>query len=607
MRPETVPLPVPTPQQHQAETHPLAPLMILAGAGTGKTTTLIRRIAHLIEHENIPPDQILALTFSEKAADELRERIEKVTDQSINSPVSHGDQRITAATFHAFCYQVVLEFQPDFRARRLMTDGDILFLLREHYHQLDDLQSATFRREPVTAIKAFKVFFDRLRDELIQPEQFPALIARTRERLLRETDEQWEETCRQIEDHCYVFPLYQQWKAAEGLVDYGDMVYQCWHLMESQPDALRTLQERYRTVVVDEFQDNNYALNMVVGRLAEKHHSITVVGDDDQCIYSFRGASAYNIRDFRQRYRRTPGYAEIVLDENHRSSQPILDLANEVIRPNMGRQSKNLRAARIHENAALPELVVGSSAAQVDFLARDITRMVADREAAPGDIAILARTHQQAAEVANALANNDIPSQYLGGVHFFRLQAIRTALAWCAVAADTSGAPIGLYRLLGECCGHLATNLLEDFSHLLGSEQAEDIPALSAVPKNISDSVVDLARRISALREEISELDAGRMLWRILELSGLYRRHFLTGFLEDWVAMANLTLLLEIARDFAGRHQDNSLARFVQYMEVMQEADAVQARVPGSDSSDVVRVMTVHAAKGKEFPAVFIP
>ena len=598
MRQDIAQLPTPTAQQHRAETHPLAPLMILAGAGTGKTTTLIRRIVHLIKHEGIPPEQILALTFSEKAAAELRQRIDAATGKG---------STLTATTFHAFCYQVVREFRPEFKSRPLMTDGDILFLLREHYHELDNLQSAAFRREPVVAIKAFKVFFDRLRDELIQPEQFPDLLARTGKQLAAEAAEEWEETWHQIEDHCAVFPLYQQWKDAEGLVDYGDMVYQCWHLLESRPDTLHTLQERYLTIVVDEFQDNNYALNMIVGRLAEKHHSITVVGDDDQCIYSFRGASAYNIRDFRQRYRKVPGYAEIVLDENHRSTQPILDLANEVIRHNTGRQSKNLQAGRTYGKAPLPELAVGSSAAQAVYLAQVIASMVPDGEAAPGDIAVLARTHRQAGQMAAALVAHDVPSQYLGNVRFFQLPAVRTALSWCAAVADTPGAPMGLYRLLREDLGPLAATLLKDLARLLNGKQPQDIPTLESLPKTTLDPVVSLAGQVSALREENSESDAGRMMWRILVASGLYRRHFRAGFLEDRVALDNLTLLLEMARDFASRHRDHGLTRFIQYMEIMQEAGAVEARVPKLDTADAVQVMTVHAAKGKEFPVVFIP
>ncbi len=598
IEPDNSLLPPPTPQQLRAQTHSLAPLMILAGAGTGKTTTLIRRIVHLIEHQGIPPESILALTFSEKAAGELQQRIREAIRQ---------DLTITAATFHAFCYQTVLEFNPEFRSRRLMTDGDILFLLREHYYELDELRSEHFRREPVAAVKAFKRFFDRLRDELIQPDQFPALLACTRERLERESTEDWEETFRQIEDYCYVFPRYQDWKSAEGLVDYGDMIYQCWSLMESRPEVLSTLQERFQTIVVDEFQDNNYALNLVVERLAAKHNSLTVVGDDDQCIYSFRGASAYNISDFRQHYRELPGYAEVVLDENHRSTQPILDLANEIIRHNTGRQGKMLHASREHGSSLLPELVVGSSAMQVSYIAEAIADRVSTGNATFRDVAVLTRTHSQAAAVAAALAARDLPYQYLGGIGFFQLPAIRTALAWCAVVADAPGAPMGLYRLLSERIGPLGSTLVESTSRLLDGEQPAAIPALTSVPKAVSRSVTVIAEQISTLRAENSTSDAGQLFWRILEVSGLCRQLFKAGFLEDRIALDNLTLLLELARDFAGQPGDNSLARFVRYMDVMQEAAAVPARVPELETPDAVQVMVVHAAKGREFPVVFIP
>ncbi|MFB0515270.1 MAG: UvrD-helicase domain-containing protein, partial [Candidatus Neomarinimicrobiota bacterium] len=587
---------IPTPRQQQAETHPLAPLMILAGAGTGKTTTLIRRIAHLIQDKSLPPDQILALTFSEKAAAELRQRIDETTGQG---------RSLTATTFHAFCYQVVLEFKPEFRSRTLMTEGDILFLLREHYRELDDLQSAVFRREPVRAVKAFKGFFDRLRDELIQPAHFPTLLDHSRDQLAQEAAEEWQETYNQLIDHCTVFPRYQQWKAAAGLVDYGDMVYECWRLIESQPDARRALQLRYHTIIVDEFQDNNYALNMIVGRLAEQYHSVTVVGDDDQCIYSFRGASAYNLRDFRQRYHLVPGYGEIVLDENHRSTQPILDLANDVIRHNTGRQSKRLKAGKSRRAGPLPELAVGSPAAQVAYLAETITDMVANGKAALGAIAVLVRTHRQAREVAAGLAESDIPCQYLN-VRFFQLPAVRTALAWCTAVAGSPGAHIALYRLITQRFGLPAAAKLQDVLRLINDKGREDI-SLQASASEEDKSLVALVALISALRRESTELDAGRMLWRILVTSGIYRQHFRTGFLEDQLALTNLTLLLEMARDFAARQPDNCMKRFVQYMEVMQEAEAVEARLPEIDAADAVQVLTVHAAKGKEFPVVFLP
>jgi DNA helicase-2/ATP-dependent DNA helicase PcrA len=580
-----------TPAQLKAISHPAAPLMIMAGAGTGKTTTLIHRVVHLIEQQDIPPEQILALTFSEKAAAELQLRVREAT---------YHDKPVAAATFHAFCYQAVLEFEPAFRPRSLMTDGDILFLLREHYAELQDLKSEVFRREPLLAVQAFKRFFDHLRDELIQPEDLPTLLEHTQQRLAAEGADDWEVTAHQLADHCAVFPLYQRWKAENNLVDYGDMVYECWRLMVSESRVLPTLRQRYRAIVVDEFQDNNYALNMIVGRLAEVNPHVTVVGDDDQCIYSFRGASSYNIRDFQARYQAQSGYAEAILDINHRSTQPILDLANEIIALNTGRQIKQLHVDENAPPGTLPTLAIGSTTAQTGFIAQEITRFL-EQGTPPGDIAILTRTHAHAREVVSALVRHDIPCRHVN-VKFFQVPAIRTALAWCAVVADTPTAPAALYRLLGEHAGPDTGTLLPVVIQRLAdnSPAAETGPEIPAAATALCQSILDL-------RAESRDADAAHMLRRILEVSGLYRQPFEAGFQEDRVAIANLNLLQDIATNFTDRYTDNQLPRFVHYMEVMQAADAIEARVPDTPATDAVHVMTVHAAKGREFPRVFIP
>jgi DNA helicase-2/ATP-dependent DNA helicase PcrA len=562
--------------------------MILAGAGTGKTTTLIHRIIHLITQEKLPPESILALTFSEKAAAELRQRIEE--DAQHHGQAGWGET-LTATTFHSFCYQTAVEFLPEFRSRRLMNDGDILFLLREHYGELDELQSETFRREPARAILAFKSFFDRLRDELIQPDDFPPLMERAHSRLADQADEGWEELFHQLRDQCRVFPRYQQWKTDENLIDYGDMVYECWQLLDSDTEALATLQQRYHAIIVDEFQDNNYALNMIIARLAQRHHSVTVVGDDDQCIYSFRGASAYNIRDFRDRYSAVSGYGEIILDHNHRSLQPILDLANEVIRPNTGRQNKNLVAVKAAPKAPRPRLLVGSTATQIAAIAERIREQVDSSTYSLDDMAVLVRTHGHAGMVVSGLAARDIPSRHVH-VQFFQLPAIRTVLAWCALIAGTPQAPMALYRLLGTYFGPVSR---ADLDHLL--DQIHN--GIDADPSSEDDKPrapfrdsAEFIAAIRSLRGKSKESDAALMVWRILVTSGLYRTHFRAGYLEDQVAMANLTRFLELAREFTTRQEDIGLSRFTRYMEVLQDANAVEARIPLEEPTDAVQVIT---------------
>jgi len=588
----------PTPAQKNAITHPPAPLMILAGAGTGKTTTLLHRIAHLIRQGGLAPGKILVLTFTEKATAELRQRI-----RELDSAVA---EQMTITTFHAFCYQAVLEFRPAYRTRRLMNDGDILFLLREHYGELDQLRSEVFRREPLTAIQAFRTFFDRLRDDLIEPGRFPELLQQSRENIASAGEDDWEERFRQLEDHCAAFPLFQEWKGRERWVDYGDMVYACWQLLENDPAVRAALQERYHTIVVDEFQDNNYALNRMLAILSEIHQSITVVGDDDQCIYSFRGASAYNINDFHERYHQTPHYGQAVLEVNHRSTQPILDLANEVIRHNSGRQAKRLRAPG-GKTGPKPVLAVGSTGAQVAHMTQGIEDLLARGGLDPGDIAVLVRTNRQAQEVVAGLARRDIATHYVQ-VSFFELPAIRTALAWGAVAADTPSGPMGLHRILRGCFPRQTGELLPLALDMLADDAAPPDGLRDLLPDETRAALRRIIQQIKILREEAETLDAGELLWRIMEISGLFRQHFDLGYYENQAAIENLALLLELAQEFAERYAGKGLARFMQYLGVLQEADAIRPRIPPlRDTGGAIQVMTVHAAKGLEFPVVFIP
>ncbi len=578
------------PEQQAAIDHPLAPLMIVAGPGTGKTATLVGRIVQLVRGQGLSPGRILTLTFTEKAAEEIQGRIRAELGAEL------GREPLSASTFHAFCYQAVLEFKPEFRTRRLMSDGDILFLLRERYGELPDLNSVELRRDPVQAGRTFQRFFARLRDELIDEEDFGRLLAETEESLRTTEQEGWEEQLQQLRDHCAVFPLYQRWKAEEDFIDYGDMITQCWRLMQGKPQALATLQSRYLTIIVDEFQDNNHALNLLVALLAQPHKSITVVGDQDQCIYGFRGASNYNFTDFRRRYGDQPGFRELVLQRNYRSTQPILDLAAAAIGGDAGRTPKRLNSDR---GAGLrPVLVAGGKEQQLEYLVQDIRALNRDNET-PSPVTVLVRSHRQADMVVAALSRREIPTRHLR-INFFRLPAVRASLAWCAAAAGSSSRGIGLYRALEYWLERRPTpqEFAQVRARLVGDGQTlEEQSPLARFITVMSD-----------LQRQAEQATAAELVWEILVRSDIFKRHWRAGYFSDRLAIANLGLLYERAVEFTAHHRDHSPGRFCSYMEVMLEAGAITARIPPlPPRTGEVQVMTIHQSKGLEFPRVYIP
>ena len=590
-----------TPAQQTAVDHPLAPLMIIAGAGTGKTFTLVSRVAHLINRYNIPPKKVLALTFSEQAAAELKGRILAMGSEGLSA----GAGEIAAVTFHSFCYQIVLDFLPQFAEKRLMNTGDGLFMLREHFGELADLKSDLFRQAPFKAIKAFLNFSNRLREELIDVDKLPGLLADSAKQLEKRDDEGWQEMLAQLTDQCHVFTRYQEWKAADGWIDYGDMVYSCWQLLEKNAEVRATVQARFETVVIDEFQDNNYGLNRIVDLITQKHRSVTAVGDDDQCIYSFRGASAFNLSDFRKRYGQHPQFAEVVLDRNFRSTQPILDMANEVMRVSPGRQEKMLHAITPNLTGPKPLLWVGSSDSQASFVATEIAERL-EHGYGYDDIAILTRTHKHGSQIIEALKKEQIPITYRRAA-FFELPAIRQTLAWCHIVAGSSAAAVGLYRLMEDHAIPSGDPLFHQvWTYLSGQGQKQESSSVSlkAVPGDLGPLII----QVSSLRESAAEMRLTDLIWRIMEINGLFRQHARTGFYEDELATLNLSQFMELASRFDERYGRPDLIRFLRYVDVLQGTSAIEASLPEIDLPDGgVHVMTVHGAKGREFPVVILP
>ena len=258
-----------TPSQKQAIIHPPSPLMILAGAGTGKTFTLEHRIVYLIEYYNVNPATILTITYTEKAAQELKERILNKAGKSAYA--------MTVGTFHSFCYQLLRDFSAE-KLPALLEESEAIHMLLKRFDDLGPFESDEFPLNPQRAvIESFIPFFNRSRDELLEidKQKTPGI-----------TENGFPpETVAQLNDLKRIFPLFQQWKQDIKVVDYGDMILQAYNLLKRNDTVLQAVQEKYQHVIIDEFQDNNFALNEIIGLIAHNHRQITVVGDEDQTIY----------------------------------------------------------------------------------------------------------------------------------------------------------------------------------------------------------------------------------------------------------------------------------------------------------------------------------
>jgi len=581
----------PNANQLAAITHPPAPLMIIAGAGTGKTFTLIQRIVHLIQHDQINPETILVITYTEKAAQELQMRVvEAVGSQA---------QVLNVSTFHAFCYRVVCE-HPSISGQppTLMDEGDAIFLLLKHFDEFLPFHSRLIPQDPVKAVtKCFLPFFNRLRDELIDPQ------AQDVHQVAQSFDDPELEA--QFRDLMRIYPLFQAWKQEENRVDYGDMILRCHQLLTEDHTFLEQQHQQYQHFIVDEFQDNNFALNDVMGLLVGKRGSITVVGDVDQVVYSFRGASVANIKDFQARYHSFKNYREINLVTNYRSTQQILDVANHVIQHNTNHVEKWLLAAENNSSGPLPEVWWGERSPQLHWITQKIQSFLKKGEATFSDIAILCRTRDQVKTVAQHLRKARLPVQvYLTG--FFQIPVIRDLMAWCHVIVGGAHQESALYRLLQR---NVAPTLFHKITTQL--QKGEILPQLVSICDNSNEHghLKKLLHHIQVLKDHTAKLTAGEVVVEICELTGLLRPYLKRYEFHDRLALLNAGEFIDRAQTFSRRYRDhNRLHDFVEYMDILQPSGTIPTHYPSNqESRTAILVQTIHGVKGGEFPVVIIP
>ncbi|HEV7603930.1 MAG TPA: ATP-dependent DNA helicase [Candidatus Limnocylindrales bacterium] len=616
------------PDQLRAVTHGDGPLLVVAGAGTGKTQVITRRIAWLIATRRARPSDILALTFTDKAAEEMAIRVDQLV------PYGYTDTAIS--TFHAFGDSLIREHALELGLPtdvRVLTRPEVVLFLREHLFEFE-LDVYRPLGDPTRFLAALAALFSRCKDEDISPDEYLAYADRVADAAARVTEAATEggpetpdhetaaaaaeEAKRQVE-LARAYATYQALLEANGCIDFGDQVALALRLVRTLPAARAAIAARFRYILVDEFQDTNRAQAELVAALGDGHRNITVVGDDDQAIYAFRGAAVDNILAFADRY---AGARTIVLRRNYRSLAPILDAAYRLVRFNDPDRLevragivKRLRPQRLAPEPAPVRLeVFASGSEEADWLSAEIGRRIG-AGAAPGDHAILVRANGHADPILRALNMAAIPWRFSGTSGLYARPEVRLLLAFLRVVADP-GSSVDLYALAASDLYGLGG---EDLTAIVTMarrrnrsvwavlEELDRQPGILRVGAETRAAahrlVTDLRTYIGAAHEQ----PAGELLYRFLRGSGLLARMVETDTPAAEEQLQNVARFFEIVRSRSALLADDRAVFVAPHLETLIEAGDDPATAELDPDADAVSVLTIHKAKGLEFPVVFLP
>ena len=553
------------------------PLLIMAGAGSGKTRVLTHRIAYLIDEKLVNPWNILAITFTNKAAREMKERA-----FSLNP----ATEDCLIATFHSMCVRILRREADHIGYNRNFTivdPGEQRTLMKRILKNLNlDPKKWNERAILGTISNAKNDLIDEVAYENMAGDMYTEIVAK-----------------------CYT--AYQKELRQSEAMDFDDLIMLTLRLFDQNPDVLTYYQQRYQYIHVDEYQDTNHAQYQLVKLLASRFKNICVVGDADQSIYGWRGADMQNILDFEKDY---PEAKVVLLEENYRSTKTILQAANEVIRNNRNRRPKNLWT----QNEDGEEMVYYRANDEQDealFVARTIEQLTREGYSHK-DFAVLYRTNAQSRTVEEALLKANIPYTMVGGTKFYSRKEIRDVISYLNLIANPSD-NISYERVVNEPKRGVGPGTVEKIRNFAASQNVSLLEAssqimLSLVKGKAAQSVFDFANLILNLRERLDELTVTELVEIVLEKTGYTEQLVAQGTLESQARIENIEEFLSVTKNF-DEHSENDteetgldkLSRFLNDLALV--ADTNDA---GTQESSEVTLMTLHAAKGLEFPVVFI-
>ena len=579
-----------TTDQTVAISHDSAPLMILAGAGTGKTTTLLYRFIYLFENLGIKPENILAITYTERAARELTDRLVKKVGAQVR------DSTIT--TFHSFCYSLIKDFGLSENNLQLIEESEAVYLILNNFDRLRPYYSEEFPLNPHKSVGKAIHFINRCRDEMLAPVDLN--MKSLNNSLLSSEDKN------QLRDIQKIYEFYQDIKQQLGLVDYGDMIFHAWSLLKNDLSVLTKIQNKIKHIIIDEFQDNNYALNQVIGLIGDKSKSITVVGDDDQTIYSFRGASKYNLDFFSKNYQSHPKYLRVTLNTSFRSHQQILDTANDVINNNSERIEKKLISVR-NNTGPKPKLIYAEMDDHPEII-MDLIKDYISKGYPLKEISVLCRSIAKAKSLHLHFQKSRLPVTNRF-IKYFEIQSIKTLNAWCQVIGKGSYESSSFFHLIKINLGiNEAVYWFRDVNKWSTHSIVDQIlnhNNISALPKILAHII----RIIKSLQDQSKKKSAGEIIWDICVQTALLRPLIERYDYFDQLSLINIGIFIKKAQQFSSRQKGNrGIREFNLYLETLMEIGGLPVQYPEDNrKSDTITISTIHGVKGGEFSIVFVP
>jgi DNA helicase-2/ATP-dependent DNA helicase PcrA len=581
--------------QRAAVVHSGSPLLIVAGAGSGKTRVLTHRIAHLLAERGVHPGQILAITFTNKAAGEMKERVEQLVGPRANA--------MWVMTFHSACVRILrreskrLGFTSSFSIYDAADSKRLMALVCR------DLDLDPKRYPP----KSFSAKISNLKNELIDEEDFAA-----------QATDGFEKTLAQA------YALYQSRLREANALDFDDLIMTTVNLLRAFPDVAEHYRRRFRHVLVDEYQDTNHAQYALVRELVgTSEHPVDVppseddlppaelcvVGDADQSIYAFRGATIRNILQFEEDY---PDATTILLEQNYRSTQTILSAANAVIERNESRRPKNLWT-NAGAGARITGYVADTEHDEAQFVADEIDRLTDAGEAKAGDVAVFYRTNAQSRVFEEVFIRVGLPYKVVGGVRFYERKEVRDVLAYLRVLANPEDS-VPLRRILNVPKRGIGDRAEAMIDALAQREKISFPQALKRVDEayGMAARSANAVKRFNTLMEElrtIVESGAGpaTVLEAVLERTGYLAELQASTDPQDETRIENLQELAAVALEFEqerGEGEAGTLADFLEQVALVADSDQIPEE--DEDGSGVITLMTLHTAKGLEFPVVFL-